>query len=128
MASTKKGSNDPKRSLRPENIALLQEQIQVEDGWGVKRNTKLEFPLKDSSANAGDPALGRLSSDFSEWLHFRDNVEGKRINNVAHSLVWNTDFVNRVNRQRFYFDDFKEKVHMSIHYHPAPAPTTDPST
>jgi len=40
---------------------------------------------------------------------YRDVVEGPRINNMAHSLVWNTKFVERISRQRFYFDDFREK-------------------
>jgi len=32
-----------------------------------------------------------------------------QITNMAHSLVWNTDFIARVNTQSKYFDDFREK-------------------
>jgi len=112
--STQPPLADPKRSLRPENIAALQEELELRASWGLPDHPSynagaakggLEFPLNDSSATAGH----RYTDVFSDWSHFKDNVEGHPIYSNAHSMLWHKKFINMVHRQSHYFDDYKEK-------------------
>jgi len=63
-------TTDHRRSLRPENIAKLQEQLELEESWGVKPSVTLDFPLNDSSKGVGE-GHGSTTDAFSEWQHFR---------------------------------------------------------
>ena len=93
---------DRKRSLRPENLLKLQEQLEIA-GYPQPTSQDLDFPLNDSSAKAGE----KSTLEFADWSYFDERVIGHHLHSQAHSLVWNKKFVERVSKQATYFDDFK---------------------